>query len=155
LLVEFSGVDLAPQYIHLLSALRPFFNITPDSPARNLSVRDNAAGAVARLIVRNTNAVPLDHVLPVLIGALPLQKDMLENRPVFRALFHLFRTNPASLLPYIDRLLSVFAHVLDPSRPDEIGDEIRAELIALIGALNAENPGKVRAAGLAEFVPGT
>ena len=33
LLVEHSTVDLAPQYLHLLSALRPFFTVLPDSPS--------------------------------------------------------------------------------------------------------------------------
>jgi len=154
LLVEYSEVDLSPQYLHLLAAFRPLFVLPPDaSPAKN-NARDNAAGAVARLIIRNTAAVPLDQVLPVLVESLPLKSDYLENRPVFRALFQLFRSYPQTLYPYMDRLLQVFAHVLDPSGPEQIGDETRAELIALIGALNGEDPAKVQAAGLGPFVPG-
>ncbi|KAA1475582.1 ARM repeat-containing protein [Dentipellis sp. KUC8613] len=154
LLVENSDQDLSPQYIPLLGALRPMFDVPADAPSARLNARDNAAGAVARLILRNTAAVPLDQVLPVLIGGLPLRNDFLENRPVFRAIFHLFRTNPAVLHPYIDQLLPVFAHVLDPNGADQVGDEIRAELIQLVGALSQENPAKVQAAGLLAFVPG-
>ncbi|KAJ7890594.1 armadillo-type protein [Mycena olivaceomarginata] len=154
LLVENTDLDLTAQYIQLLAALRPLFNVQPDSPANVMNARDNAAGAVARLIVRNVAAVPLDQVLPVLIAALPLRHDLLENRPIFRALFFLFRTNGAALHPYIGNLLPVFAHVLDPNVPDQVGDEIRAELIQLIGALNAEDPGAIQAAGLGVFVPG-
>ncbi|KAJ8095137.1 hypothetical protein PM082_010359 [Marasmius tenuissimus] len=154
LLVEHSTVDLSPQYLHLLAALRPLFVVTPDSPSARLNAKDNATGAVARLILKNTSAVPLDQVLPVLLEALPLKNDYLENRPVFRAIFHLTRTNGAALGPYMDRLLQVFAHVLDPNGPDQTGDEIRAELIQLIGALNAEDPAKIQAAGLAPYVPG-
>ncbi|KAF8953960.1 hypothetical protein BDZ97DRAFT_1678458, partial [Flammula alnicola] len=113
-----------------------------------------AAGAVGRLIVRNTAAVPLDQVLPIFVDALPLKNDYLENRPVFRALFHLFKTNGAVLYPYMDRLLPVFAHVLDPSGADQIGDEIRTELIHLIALINQEEPAKVRAASLGVFLPG-
>ena len=148
LLVENSSHDLSPQYLHLLGALRPHFNVAPDSTAVKFNARDNAAGAVARLITRNTAAVPLDQVLPVLIGVLPLKNDFLENRPVFRAIFHLFQTQPAVLHPYLDKLLHVFAFVLDPTAPDQVGDEIRAELIPLIGLLNREEPAKVQAAGL-------
>ena len=54
----------------------------------------------------------------------------------------------------MDRLLAVFAHVLDPSGPDQVGDEIRAELIHLIQAINAEAPEKVQAAGLGAFLAG-
>ncbi|KIM83108.1 hypothetical protein PILCRDRAFT_450443 [Piloderma croceum F 1598] len=154
LLVEYSEVDLSPQYLHLLAALRPLFVLPPNASAAKGNARDNAAGAVARLIIRNTAAVPLDQVLPVFIETLPLKNDYLENRPVFRALFQLFRAYPQTLYPYMDKLLHVFAHVLDPSAPEQIGDETRAELIALIGALNGEDSAKVQAAGLAPFVPG-
>lgn len=148
LLVENSEVDLSPQYLHLLGALRPLFDVNADAPSAHLNAKDNAAGAVARLIVRNTVAIPLDQVLPTFFNVLPLKNDYLENEPVFRAIFHLFRNSGASLLPHLDHLLKIFAVVLDPSGPDQVGDEIRAELIALIGLLNAEQPGKVQAAGL-------
>ncbi|KIJ65152.1 hypothetical protein HYDPIDRAFT_175175 [Hydnomerulius pinastri MD-312] len=154
LLVEHSEVDLSPQYLPLLAALRPLFDVAPDATPARLNAKDNAAGAVARLIVRNTAAVPLDQVLPVFVSALPLKNDYLENRPVFRALFHLFRSSPQALGPYFDTLLAVFSYVLDPSAADQIGDEARAELIQLIGFLNSQEPGKIQAAGLSIFLPG-
>lgn len=152
LLVENSEVDLSPQYLHLLAALRPLFDVTADSPAPRLNAKDNAAGAVGRLIVRNTAAIPLEQVLPVFIAALPLKNDYLENRPVFRAIFHLFQNNGASLLPYLDQLLQVFAIVLNPKAPDQVGDEVRGELISLLRLLNGEQPGKVQAAGLSMYL---
>ncbi len=154
LLIEHSDVDLSPQYLQILAALRPMFVVAPDSPSAKFNARDNAVGAVARMLVKNTAAIPLDQVLPVFIDALPLRNDYLENRPVFRAIFHLFKTQPAVLHPYLDKLLHVFAFVLDPTSEDQIGDEIRAELVGLIGLLNREEPAKVQAAGLSAFVPG-
>ncbi|KAI0298793.1 ARM repeat-containing protein [Multifurca ochricompacta] len=154
LLVENSEQDLSPQYIALLGALQPLFNLPADAPAPRLNARDNACGAVARLILRNASAVPLAQVLPVLFAALPLQNDLLENRPVFRAVLYLSQTQPDVLSQYLDGLLRVFAQVLDPSGPDQIGDEVRAGLIGLIGALNARSPEKVQQAGLGAFVPG-
>ncbi|KAL7280928.1 hypothetical protein ACG7TL_005876 [Trametes sanguinea] len=154
LLIEHSDVDLSAQYLHLLAALRPLFVVPPEAPSAKLNARDNAVGAVARMIAKNTAAVPLDQVLPVFIDALPLRNDYLENRPVFRAIFHLFKTQPAVLAPHLDKLLQVFAFVLDPSGPDMIGDEIRAELIGLVALLHREEPAKVAAAGLTAFVPG-
>jgi len=153
-LVENTDVDLSPQYLHLLQALRPLFDVTSDSSPAKLNAKDNAAGSVGRLILRNTAAIPLDQVLPIFVGALPLKNDFLENRPVFRALFHMFRMNGSALYPYLDRLLQVFAHVLDPNGPDQVGNEIKAELINFIGVINAEEPGKVQAAGLAVLLPG-
>lgn len=153
LLVEHSQKDLSPQYLHLLSGLHPLFEVTPNSSPSKLKAHDNAVGAVSRLIVRNTAAVPLDQVFPVVISALPLRHDLLENTPVFKAIFHLFATNPQVLHPYSDRLLEVFRAVLEPTALDQINDETRAGLIGLIGALNKEAPEKVQAAGLGPFVP--
>lgn len=65
LLVEYSEVDLSPQFLPLLAALRPLFDVAPDAPTAKLNAKDNATGAVARFIVRNTAAIPLDQVLPV------------------------------------------------------------------------------------------
>jgi hypothetical protein len=154
LLIENSDVDLSSQFLPILGALRPLFDVNESSTPAALNAKDNAAGSVARLIVKNTSALPLDQVLPIFVGALPLKNDYLENRPVFRAIFHIFRLNGAALLPYMDRLLAVFAHVLDPNGPDQVGDEIRAELIHLIQAINAEEPAKIQAAGLGVFLNG-
>ncbi|KAH8081339.1 ARM repeat-containing protein [Cristinia sonorae] len=154
LLIEHSETDLSAQYLHLLSALRPIFNIPQDAPAPRLNARDNAVGAVARLIKRNVAALPLDQVLPVFFEAMPLKNDYLENRPAFGAIFLLFNTQPQVLGAYLERLLQIFAFVLDPSGPDMVGDEIRAQLISLIGVLNASNPAQIQAAGLSPFVPG-
>jgi hypothetical protein len=60
-----------------------------------VNTTDNAAGAVARLILAHPDAMPLDQVLPVLTGALPLKADFAENEPVFDCLFQLFRSNNA------------------------------------------------------------
>jgi hypothetical protein len=152
LLVEHSAVDLTPQYLPLLAALRPLFDVTPDAHRSRLNAKDNAAGAVARLIYRNYAAVPLDQVLPVFVASLPLKEDYVENRPVFRALFHLFRTAPQTLGPHLDALLPVFNHVLDPSSLDQIGDEGRAELIQLISFLNTQEPTKIQTAGLTAYL---
>jgi len=61
-LVENTDADLTAQYLPLLAALRPLFEVTPDSSNFELHARDNAAGAVSRMVMKNTGAVPLDQV---------------------------------------------------------------------------------------------
>ncbi|KAH8104158.1 hypothetical protein DFH11DRAFT_197393 [Phellopilus nigrolimitatus] len=80
-----------------------------------------------------------------------VDNDYVEDRPVFCALFPLFRTQPGVLIRYIDQLLPVFSHVFDPNWPDRLGDETRAGLLNLVGALNAENSLKVRAPAITAF----
>lgn len=152
LLVEHSEVDLSSQYLHILTALRPLFDVAPDAPSARLNAKDNATGAVARLIIKKAAALPLGDVLPVFLGALPLKNDYLENRPVFRALFLLFNTNPQALEPHLARILAVFAFVLDPSGPDQLGEELRGELIGLVRVLGQAQPQAVQGAGLGVFL---
>jgi len=151
-LVEFSENDLSSRYLQILTALRPHFTVAPEAPVAKFNARDNAAGAVARLILKNTAAVPLDQVLPGLVTILPLRNDFQENTPLFQALFHLFRTQHAIIMPYIDALLPVFSHVLDPANDDQLSTETRGELIQLITALNGEIPAKIEGAGLKLYV---
>ncbi|KAG9020855.1 hypothetical protein FS837_007850, partial [Tulasnella sp. UAMH 9824] len=88
-------------------------------------------------------------VLPVLYGALPLQNDFLENAPVYRAIFHLFRTNPPVMMNYLNVLLPAFAAVLSPDTPDQLTPDVRAELVELVRHLNQQVPDQIAAAGLA------
>ena len=152
LLAEHSTVDLSQHLGHILQVLHPLFMLPSNPTTARQNAKDNAAGAVGRIIIRHASFIPLEQVLPVFLGALPL-KDHLENRPVFRALFQLFETNGGLLYPYLDQLLPVFAYVLDPSG-DQLGDEIRAQLIRLVGLINQEAPQKVQAAGLSPYLPG-
>jgi importin-4 len=152
MLVEHSNADLSPQFQPLLGALHPLFVVPEGAPQPRLAAKDNAVGAVGRLIVRNTAAVPLDKVLPIFVGALPLRSDYLENKPVFRAIFHLYQTNPSALAPYTDKLLAVFATVLDPENADQLTDDTRAPLLDLIRALNSQAPAQVQAAGLTVYI---
>lgn len=65
----------------------------------------------------------------MIVGILPLKNDFLENRAPFRTLFHLFCSAPVVIAPYLDELLLAFAAPLDPPGPDQLGDEVRAELM--------------------------
>lgn len=112
-LVEHGTVYLSPQYLHFLPALRPLFEVPSDAPTAKLNARGKAAGAVSRIILKK---IPLDQVLPVIIG-IPLWKnDFIQNRSVFSTLFHLFRSTLGVITPYLDELLLVFLHALNPSR---------------------------------------
>jgi importin-4 len=136
----------------ILFRLRPFFQVPEGAPKAAFNARDNAAGAVSRIILANASLVPLDTVLPVLYSALPLEHDPLENRPLFRALFLLFSHDANYVLNYMDKLVPVFAHVLDPTQPDEIGTENRAGLLQLLTQINGLMPGKLQDAGLGAFL---
>ena len=151
-LIENSDLDMSGQYLTILTALRPYFVVADGAPHAQFNAKDNATGCVARMLLKNSASMPLDQVIPVFVGALPLKHDFLENRPVFQAILHLFNTNPDALAPHIDHLLAVFAFVLNPESTEMISDETRADLISLVKALAGRVPEKVQAVGLGAFV---
>ena len=147
-LIENSTADLSSQFVALLTTLQSFFTPPDHSVPAVYNARDNAAGAVSRMILKNPSALPLDQVVPVLVSVMPLRFDPLENRALYAALFSLFRTQPDLLMPNIDHLLQAFAYVLlDPSHEDDTTDETKTELKALVEHLKQQVPDKVAAAG--------
>lgn len=147
-LIENSEMDLASHYVALLQVLQSYFDAPEHSAPAVYNARDNAAGAISRMITKDISAVPLDQAMPLIISVLPLQFDPLENRPVFAALFAVFRQQPQVLMPHIEHLLKAFAYVLlDPSHEDDTTDETKAELRALVDHLKSEIPQQVAAAG--------
>ncbi|KAG1472937.1 hypothetical protein G6F56_001242 [Rhizopus delemar] len=132
-LVSNSQVDLSTQYPALLTTLYPLFQ-----PQAVPNITDNAAGAVARMIVSRPDAVPLDQVLPVFTSVLPLKADFAENEPVFHCIFQLFRANNSFVHGQVSNFLPIFSHVL--MNEGQILDDTRSELVQLIRALNAQLP---------------
>ena len=163
-LVYHSSTDLSPQYLAILSALHPLFGLPKDGQAKHENAIDNACGAVARLIIKNQQAVPLDQVLPVLLQALPLRRDMAETEWVFNALLVLLQQQNPIILSSLDHILAVFAKALAstraadgsdifyPNEGAELNAENKAKVIEIVKALAATQPEKVQQAGLAPFL---
>ncbi|KAE9591890.1 hypothetical protein Lal_00039067 [Lupinus albus] len=118
-----NGGDSALKYYdNILRGLHPLFGESEPDDA----VRDNAAGAVARMIMIHPESIPLNQVLPVFLRVLPLKEDHEESMAVYTCVSTLvFSSNPQihSLVP---DLVNLFAQVV--ASPDET-----SEVKALIG----------------------
>ncbi|BEJ16224.1 hypothetical protein CspHIS471_0508290 [Cutaneotrichosporon sp. HIS471] len=147
-LVQNSEQDLSQHYPALVGVLGHFFQVPDHSAPAVFNARDNAAGALGRMIVKNPAAAPLDQIVPMMVSCMPLQFDPIENRAVYSAIFTLFRNQPATLEAHLDHLLRAFAFNLSAAHADDITDETRAELVALVEHLKQSVPDKVAAAGL-------
>ena len=66
-----------PSYNTILSKLEPLLQ---SQGARTI---DNACGCVSRMIMAHPDKVPIDDILPVMVGLLPLKDDYEENKPIF------------------------------------------------------------------------
>ncbi|KAI8344311.1 armadillo-type protein [Chlamydoabsidia padenii] len=146
MLVTHSQIDLSSQYPTILASLHPLFQ-----NQTLVNVTDNATGAVARLILAHPDAMPLDQVLPVFTGALPLKADYAENEPVFNCIIQLFHSNNAFVLGHIPQFLQVFAHVL--SDEAQLSETTRGRLIELVRAMHAQSPDlNIAASDLGRFL---
>ncbi|GAA5974435.1 hypothetical protein JCM11641_003210 [Rhodosporidiobolus odoratus] len=156
--------DVSSQYMNVLGALHPLFGLPDDGASKHENAKDNACGAVARLISKNVAAVPSpEQVLPVFFQALPLRRDFAESESVMNALLLLLQQQNPHALAALDHILSVFARAL-ASTKSETGVEFypngdaqltgtnASKLIEVVKALGASQPEKVQAAGLAGYL---
>lgn len=111
------GAAALKYYADILNALhRLFANSEPDH-----AVRDNAAGAIARMIMVQPQSIPLNQVLPVFIKALPLKEDHEESMAVYSCLCNLLLSSHPQILTLVPDVINVFAQVVvSPDESDEV-----------------------------------
>lgn len=83
-LVSASSQDLSPQYGQAFGSLQGLFNLKSDRKEA-VRARDNACGAIARMILKNKAAVPIEQVSSVPHGS--SQSALRLTCPSFRS-FH-------------------------------------------------------------------
>ncbi|KAJ5907358.1 hypothetical protein N7495_000040 [Penicillium taxi] len=103
-------------------------------------LQDNATGCVSRMIMRHPESMPLKEVLPVLVSILPLKNDFEENEPLYRMICQLYKSENPIILELTPSLVPVFQAVLTGDE-DQLEDELRVELVALVKWLNQVQPG--------------
>jgi hypothetical protein len=130
---ESLGESIGNKYPQLLQAISPLFSIDSSATEVSAAAVDNAAAAVARMIMACPDHVPMSQVLPVLLKALPLKTDMTENETVYKCLFGLQQMNQPDLAANKDELRGVFTKATsEGSNVDEdIQGQIRLALQAL------------------------
>jgi hypothetical protein len=136
ILAEISGDKLYSAYEQILHAVRPLFA----GDGTDDVVVDNAAAAVARLIIAGVGSVPLEHVLPVFLGALPLKADFDENAVVFKCLNGLVKSQNPAVVSFIPQIIEVYAKSLAPSSSvdEEEQEEIKVCVRGLFGAFEGQ-----------------
>ncbi|MFS7985893.1 putative importin-beta domain, importin beta family [Helianthus anomalus] len=128
------GGDCSLKYFDdALQCLYPLFEESEPDHA----VRDNAAGAVARMIMAHQDSVPLNQVLPILIKVLPLKEDHEESVPVYTCICNLVLSSNSQILQLVTDLVVVFVQVaISPLETREVKLQIGgavSHLISLYG----------------------
>ncbi|KAL6964378.1 hypothetical protein U1Q18_035433 [Sarracenia purpurea var. burkii] len=129
-----NGGDSALKYYgDILRALYPLFGESEPDDA----VRDNAAGAVARMIMVHPESIPLNQVLPVFLKALPLKEDHEESMAVYSCVCNLVLSSNPQILSLVPELVNLFAQVaVSPVETSEVKAHIGrafSHLISIYG----------------------
>jgi importin-4 len=95
---ETLGPAIAADYPRLLQGLSPIFGLDTSHSLDTQGCVDNAAAAIARMIMAAPDAVsPLEQVLDAFCKALPLKSDYTENETVYKCLTGLMQMKHAAL----------------------------------------------------------
>jgi len=138
--------EIIKAYPAILSKLEPLLHT---QEARQL---DNAAGCVARMVLKYPEHVPLDEVLPALVDLLPLKEDYEENIPVWLMVVELYKTANATIQRLSPQIMSLVAKVLGPPE-EQLTDETREQLRQLVKYIYSKQPALIQAHGeLVEIV---
>ncbi|POW08844.1 hypothetical protein PSHT_09376 [Puccinia striiformis] len=151
-LAYWTPFDISSQYLGILECLQPLFTV-PDDSSREKSERakDNAAGAIARMILKNKAALPLDQVLPVFFEALPLKQDFAESSKCFEA-FHILwlRLTSNTSWPSLPTSFKTLSRRFGGEGNDSIGNP--RPIGRTLRQLNTRVPDQLAACGLTKFL---
>lgn len=106
-LAQAAGPIITPDYPMMLSLFSSLMSKESDR-----RVIDNVCAALCRMIMSNTECVPLEQVFPALLSRLPLQEDMEENKTVFSCLAFLYSNKPAMVVSNMKAIVSACSQTL-------------------------------------------
>ncbi|XP_007045324.2 PREDICTED: importin-4 isoform X1 [Theobroma cacao] len=155
-LAKNGGESTLKYYTDILRGLYPLFGDSEPDDA----VRDNAAGAVARMIMVHPQSIPLNQVLPVFLRVLPLKEDHEESMAVYNCVSMLVLSSYPQILSLVPELVNIFAQVLvSPEETSEVKAQVGRAFSHLISLYGQEmqpllsNLPPAHANALAAFVP--
>lgn len=136
-LVQSTGTAMVPHFLNMLQWLHPVClrkdtRKTSDTGGADV---DNALAAVARLITAAHTAVPLAHVLPVVLAALPLREDTSEGPIIYQCFAQLLHVNDPTAVSMVAQLVAAFGETLTKS--STAIDETKAVSVAILKHLVA------------------
>lgn len=103
------------------------------TPAVLPVVKDNAKGALARIMTAYHSTLPLDTLVPALVGSLPLQEDHEEDRPVYLGLIALLAARKPAVVAMVPQLTGHFAKALVAS--SGVPEDVKGHIVTCLRGL--------------------
>ena len=127
-----SEQEVLSNYNTVIGLLEPLLQSkTPGKSDTEARLLDNAVGCLSRMIKRSHSNIPLEEVLPRLVGLLPLEEDYQENEPVFDMIVSLYQAHNPIIQRLTKQLMPVFEKVLGPPE-EQLTDETRNKVQQLV-----------------------
>ena len=127
---------ISGDYQTILQQLGNIFTLDASSSDATAACVDNAAAAVARMIMASPTHVPMSQVLPVFLRALPLKTDMTENETVYKCLLGLLQMNHPDAVAQKAQLKRIFTEACQEG--SQVEEELRAKLQGALTALSSQ-----------------
>eukprot|EP00538_Stauroneis_constricta_P000300 CAMPEP_0119561076 /NCGR_PEP_ID=MMETSP1352-20130426/16613_1 /TAXON_ID=265584 /ORGANISM="Stauroneis constricta, Strain CCMP1120" /LENGTH=1073 /DNA_ID=CAMNT_0007609195 /DNA_START=287 /DNA_END=3508 /DNA_ORIENTATION=- len=124
---------IVDNYPQILQALEGLFHIDPSAGEAAAACVDNAAAALARMIMACPNNLPMPQVLPVMLKLLPLKTDMTENETVYTCLLGLIQMNHPDAAAHKAEFKRIFTEAV--AEGSKVEDEVKAKLNEALPAL--------------------
>lgn len=121
ILVEYCPNDLSSAYstflellFNLLSQTQSKSDIDEEETQETIKrASANACGCVARMALKNQEAVPLPQVIPALLSCLPLETAYEENAPILNLILRLYESNNDLILNETNKIVEIFAKIFE------------------------------------------
>merc|ERR550519_326920 len=102
--VLWAGEDAVPHYTHILATLSKLLGHEA-SPR----VVDQIVGAVSRFVIANLTKVPVEEIVPAVLGNLPLKEDLEEYELVFKFFLTLFNAGHSLTVECLPKMVQCAA----------------------------------------------
>jgi len=104
---------------------------------------DNLCAAVCRMILAQTDSVPVEQVFPVILQHLPVKEDLAEQLTIFKCITHLYTLQHPQVMSRMSQLLCYAGDVLASTDTDA---ELRQLLTQFVTDVSQRFPDVLRVA---------
>lgn len=117
-------LQVGNDYMIILQHLSPIFSMNGEENESIMACIDNAAAAVARMIMSSPQYIPMQQVLPVFFNVLPLKTDMTENETIYNCILQHIPNDMIVL--YSNDIQRIFTTACSPE--SKVDNEIQLKL---------------------------
>jgi len=144
LLVQYGGASVHQFFEKLCAVLSQTMTL---DPIKYETVLDNACGSLARMINVAPNLVPVDQVIPAILGLLPLRSDYEPAIAIHESIFNLFKVNHSSVVNSAGQITTIFVQeLLTNSLPSTPDNDLRNQLVGFLKGVYGANKASIDAA---------